>query len=114
MDNMDILVALLLFNFVILWYYFNRKSGSPIEKTRDFSQNSVEIAVTEKSEEIAGYYDGKQIPLYVTLQDGRRFIYESIAVKNRDGIYASSDPNQVHVKVDDCFLYKLVEAPSDK
>jgi len=67
----------------------------------------VECTITERLGS-AGFYMGEQIPKFVQLEDGRYFEFVSLAVKTRQGIYSSDDPDELHIKVDDRLLYKIV------
>lgn len=53
-----------------------------------------------------GRYNGQDIPSHVRLEDGRLFEYLSLAIKNREGFYRSTNPETFHIKVDGNLLYK--------
>lgn len=54
-----------------------------------------------------GQYNGRDIPAYIKLDDGRLFEYASLAIQDGKGNYfAESD--LPHIKIDENLLYKLV------
>jgi hypothetical protein len=74
---------------------------------RSTSPHEDSIEIVNISEEIVGRYQDKDISRYITIADGRVFEYEGIAHKTSEGIYYTSEPGKVHVKIDN-LLYKMV------
>ena len=60
-----------------------------------------------------GIYKGKEIPELVILDDGRKFEYVSLVLKKPGEIYVV-DADILHIKIDECLLFKQVPSPTDK
>lgn len=61
--------------------------------------------------DIVGRYKNLDICRYVKADDGRNFIFESIAIEHVPGTYFSDDPSQNYIVVDKLLLYR--EVPAD-
>lgn len=66
------------------------------------------MVVKRSVNDIVGVYKDVTIYLYIELDDGRQFIYESIAVEKTPGVY-HADSTDNYIIVDKYLLYREVK-----
>jgi hypothetical protein len=70
---------------------------------------SVPLNVTARSvDDIIGTYKGEKICRYIQLDDGRSFVFESIAIEQSPGVYHADNLDGVYIVVDKYLLYREI------
>jgi hypothetical protein len=82
-------------------------SRPPIQTTKITEQKPM-MVVKRSVNDMIGTYDDNKIYRYVQLDDGRNFIFESIAVEKSPGVY-HADSSDNYIIVDKCLLYREVK-----
>jgi predicted metallo-beta-lactamase superfamily hydrolase len=59
-------------------------------------------------DDIIGTYKGETIYRYVELDDGRTFMFESIAVEESPGVFHADNKGGVYIIVDKYLLYREI------
>jgi hypothetical protein len=70
---------------------------------------SAPLNVTARSvDDIIGTYNGEKICRYIQLDDGRSFVFESIAIEQSPGVYHADNLDGVYIVVDKYLLYREI------
>ena len=64
--------------------------------------------VARSVDDLVGTYNNEQIYRYVQVDDGRMFIFESVAVERSPGVYHADNTDGVYIIVDKYLLYREV------
>jgi len=81
----------------------------PSVKTTKIQTPPKPMMVVKRSvNDILGTYNNEKIYRYVELDDGRNFVFESVAVEKQPGVY-HADSNDTYIIVDKYLLYRQVK-----
>lgn len=64
--------------------------------------------IARSVDDIIGTYKGEKICRYIQLDDGRSFVFESIAIEQSPGVYHADNLDGVYIVVDKYLLYREI------
>lgn len=84
-----------------------RSHSEPLELGVEHERKST-FQILSRVKKIGRYMD-EDIWEYVELEDGRLFVFESLAVERYPGIYSTKDPDMTYIIVYPQLLYREVK-----